>query len=319
MPGWVHLLLLSTAVISLSQAAILSRWAAAPPEIVGFWRMVAASVCLLPFALHGSRFWNTQSGPEADLADRENGLGAKVNAGRSLVHWPSVVLCISSGGFFFLHLWTYIYAAQNTNIAHTVIIFASNPLLIAGGAFLFFQERLSFRYALAILFTGLGLVVLKSEKVEAETLSLADLAAFASAVFFAGYILTGRLARRSMRNVPYTFGVYASASVLFFLAVVFRGLSFTEWPLQAWIAIGIYVLLPTLLGHTLYSYLLKHLDINLMGCSKLLEPALAAISAWLLFSEPLTQRSILSFLITSLGLAVLFWPGGSRKPANANN
>ncbi|MCE9599745.1 MAG: DMT family transporter [Spirochaetia bacterium] len=312
MPRWAHAVFLALAVISLSQAAILSRWAAAPPEIVGFWRMVCASICLLPFVF--GRFGSpSKDVPEASSDSKRNRV-AKSDQGRTILHWPSILLCMASGGFFFLHLWTYIFAAQNTNIAHTVIIFAANPLLIAGGAFLFFKERLSLRYAFAILFTGLGLVVLKSEQASVGAVSLADFSAFASAIFFAGYILTGRLARKSIRNVPYTFAVYATAAVLFFFTVLFRGISFIAWPAQAWIAIGIYVLLPTLLGHTLYSYLLKHMDINLMGCAKLLEPALAAISAWLLFAEGLSERSVLSFFITSIGIAALFWPGRLKSP-----
>lgn len=38
------------AIFALSQSAALARWAAAPPDVIGFWRLSAAALMLLPFA-----------------------------------------------------------------------------------------------------------------------------------------------------------------------------------------------------------------------------------------------------------------------------
>ncbi|HMW58123.1 MAG TPA: hypothetical protein PKA91_00605, partial [Leptospiraceae bacterium] len=71
------------AIVSLGHASLFARAAQAPPEVVGFWRMSGAALILFPFAL---RYAN--------------------------VNRKQILLSFIAGFFFFIHLWTFIFAAQ---------------------------------------------------------------------------------------------------------------------------------------------------------------------------------------------------------------
>jgi len=285
----IYAILFLLAITSLSQAAPIARWAAAPPEVIGFWRMLGATAFILPFALrHGLRSF------------------VQTNQRSSL-------LALASGLFFFLHLWAYVYAAQNGSIANCVIIFASNPIFTAAGAFVFLREKITIRQIVAFVFTGFGLLLLEHRRFRfGEGLSMADVCALMSAVFFSGYVLTGNASRRVTPNFVYSLLVYGAACVLFLAVGTLRQVNMTSWSPVTWIAIAVNVLVPTILGHTIYSYLLKHMNINLMSCGKLLEPLIASFSAWLFFNEILSIDSLLAFCFTAIGAVFLFWP--TRTP-----
>lgn len=274
------------ALFTLSQSASLVRWAAAPPDVIGFWRLTLAALLLLPVA------WHSRSLHELWAARRDR--------------VPYVVL---SAFFFFGHLWTFTYAAQNTRIAHAMILFASNPLWTSLGNKLFFKEhfgrRLLFSYVLALS----GIVLLLRHSLSFETgLVTGDFVAILSAILFSGYILSGKKVRKTTSNFSYSFLMYAIAGALFGLSGALQGLNFTSWGSSTWIAIAALIAFPTFLGHALFSWLMKFMNINLMSCGKLLEPVLAALVAAVVFREPITVESQLAFVLTAAGVLFLFVP-----------
>ena len=119
-----------------------------------------------------------------------------------------------------------------------------------------------------------------------------------SAIFFAGYILAGKKVRQTTSNFSYSFLMYAITGTLFGLSGLIQGVHFTGWENKMWIAIAALVLFPTMLGHAMFSWLMKFMNINLMSCGKLLEPVLAALVAAIVFQEPVTAESQVAFALT---------------------
>lgn len=272
---------LAVAVLCMSQPANLIRWAQAPLEVIGFWRLAIATAALAPFA------W-TARGSWLALDGRGRGLH------------------LAAGVFLFVHLATYVYAAQHTLIANCMAAFCTHPLLVGLGAWAFHGERPTARLGVAYLLAGLGVWALFSGSAGLDRANMAgDLAALASAGFYAGYVLLGRSLRRTLDNRAYALGVYAVTAALFFAAGAARGVAWTGHPPSFWLAVTGLGLAVTLGGHALFSYLLGSMNVNLLTTAKLLEPVFGGLTAWLAFGEPLRPRTGLSFALIAAAVFVL--------------
>ncbi len=293
----LHLFLYLLAITSLASSATLIRLANAPLEVIGFWRLLISALFILPFAL---RMGDLKRHFKLFKGDS----GQKT---RSELRFVFV-----SGLFFFAHLWTYFYSAQHTRIAHCMIIFAINPVFVSFASFLVFKEKLTARLGLAYLCAAIGVYGLVRHSLSFEEgFLLGDLSALASAALFAIYLVTGKKARLTMSNSEYTFIAYSLTAFLFGLNGWFSGKSFIGFESITWASIGLSVLFPTLLGHVLFSYLMKRMNLNFMSCGKLLEPALSAVLAFLVFGEQLTRDAISAFVFTTMAVLILFLPTGN--------
>ena len=293
----LHLLLYFLAITSLASSATLVRLAGAPLEVIGFWRLLVSAVLILPFALKTGdlrRYFYLFKAESRQKTRSELGL------------------VFFSGLFFFAHLWTYFYAAQHTRIANCMIIFATNPVFVSLASFFVFREKLTIRLGLAYLCAAIGVYGLVSHSVSFENgFLLGDLSALLSAMLFAVYLVTGKKARLTMANSEYTLIAYSIAAFLFGMNASLGEKSFTGYGPITWMAIGLSILFPTLLGHVLFSYLMKRMNLNFMSCGKLLEPALSAVLAFFVFQEQLTRDALGAFIFTTLAVLVLFLPTGN--------
>ncbi len=284
-----HFILFFIAILSLSQAANLIRLAAAPALMIGFWRLSGASLCMFLLRIRNSRNQRT--------AFFEKPQDSKI--------WLWTAL---SGTFFFLHLWTFFYAAQNTSIANCMVIFASNPVFTALGSWVFLKDRFEKRHGLAFIFAFIGIAVLVFDRLSWDSVRSGDLSALTSAAFFSLYILMGKKARLQMSTDQFSWIIYAWTAILFFATGTFQNVVWTGYPPITWLAILGNIFFPTLLGHVLFTHLLKYFNINWMSCGKLLEPALSSLVALFAFGEKLKIQTFISFGFTAIAVLVLFWP-----------
>lgn len=287
-----QLVLYFIAIFSLSQSGNLVRLAHAPPEVIGFWRLLVSAMIMLPIA------WQ-----KGDLK----------HFGNKIIKSKYIVL---TSILFFLHLWTYFYSVQNTKIANSMIIFATNPLFTAMGASFFFKEKFTKRIALAYLLAFIGIFQLIQNQLNLDpSLNKGNFSALISALFFSGYILSSNQSRKFFSNSTFAFLKYALTAIFFGTLGLFLKDDFTNYPSTTWLAIAGTVLFPTLLGHALFTYLLKYLNVNWMSCGKLIEPVLSAAVAFFLFQESLSLATLLAFGFTAASVLILFLPGvkGAKK------
>ncbi|TBR22905.1 DMT family transporter [bacterium] len=277
----MNFVLLAVAVLCMSQPANLIRWAHAPIEVIGFWRLAIATLALAPFAWRARASWLA-------LQTRQRGLH------------------LAAGVFLFVHLWTYVYAAQHTLIANCMAAFCTHPLLVGLGAWIFHGEKPTARLGVSYLLAGLGVWALLSGSMSLDPARLAgDLAGIASAGFYAGYVLLGRSLRKSLDNRAYATGVYAVTAALFFVTGVARGVAWDGQPPVFWLSVAGLGLGVTLGGHAMFSYLLGSMNVNVMTTAKLLEPIFGGLTAWLAFGEPLRARTGLAFALIAGAVVVL--------------
>ncbi|MCE3009772.1 MAG: DMT family transporter [Proteobacteria bacterium] len=212
-----------------------------------------------------------------------------------------------SGMFFFAHLWTYFYAAQNTSIASAMILFAMNPLFTALLSIWLLRESFALRLGFAYLFAFAGVYLLVDAHWN-SSFQAGNLSALASALLYSLYLISGKRARSELSNWHFTSLAYTVAALCFLISGISQSLSWTSYPVKTWLAIGGTVLLPTLLGHVIFTHLLGSLNINWMSCGKLTEPAMSAAVAYVLFAETIGPKTLGAFVLTSMAILILYQP-----------
>lgn len=282
----LHTLLYFLALFSLSTSSNLAKLNQMPVEVLGFYRLGIASLLLGLWLLY-----------------KKNKSFFSVNNNIN-IKWA-----VASGFFFFLHLLTYKFAAKNTPIAHTMIIFSSNPIWSSLGAVLFLNEKIEKRLYLAYFLAIFGIYTLISHELRMTSVfNWGDFSALISAVFYAAYMLTGKKARTHLDNDHYAFIQYLICAILFGLCVVGSPAQLMGYDNNSWITVLGLVFIPTFLGHFSFTYLVKYMNISLMTCGKLLEPLIASLIAYFLFKETVSPNSWLAFFLTGLSIMVLFFP-----------
>ena len=276
----MYYFLYAIALVSLSQASVIIRWSATDPLILGAWRLFFAGTILW--------VWSQWKRPQERVTSKDR---RKIMA---------------AGFAFFVHLFSYAYAAHHTSISHLMLIFSLNPVTTAMGAWLFFKEKMTLRQGLAYLFALLGIYILAREK-QGTTQIEGDIMAIVAAMTFSAYALLSKWARRDLSNSVFASRMYFAGSFFFIVAIALTGTSLTPEEGRGWTGVGLLTLFPTLLGHGIFTLTLRHIPLHVLSLGKLIEPGLAAISAFFLFNEALSEAALTSsVLIVGAVVLVIF-------------
>jgi drug/metabolite transporter (DMT)-like permease len=280
----LHTLLYFLALFSLATASNWAKLSQMPVDVLGFYRLGIAGLLLGLWLL----FFNRDKLPKPDKK----------------MLWIAL-----SGFFFFLHLWTFKYAAKNTSISNSMIIFSSNPIWASIGAVIFFKERIGIRpvFSYILALTGIYILVLPGLQV-GNAINPGDLSAFWSAILYALYMLSGKKARHHFENKFYALGQYFICSACFFALVAWNDSPLVGYNDVSWLALFGLIFLPTFFGHFTFTYLVQFMNLSVMTCGKLVEPVMASIIAAYIFNENLSATAPTAFCLTAVSVINLFWP-----------
>lgn len=278
------------ALFCLATSPILANINQMPPTVLGFWRMIFATLALMIYFFFLNKKQNKGKLP---ALNKEN------------FQWV-----ILSSLFFFLHLWTYKYSAKHAPISNAMTLYASNPLWSTVGAMVFFQEKPKLRYGFAYLLAIVGIIFLFQSNLEFHPEHrLGQIAALSSAFLYALYLLTGKQARKTYTNQQYSFYQYGITAFCFLAVSLYNDeVVVGSYSVSSWAAVIGLVVLPTFLGHFLFSHLIKTMNISLMTCGKLIEPVISSVLAYFVFNEYLSSGVFASFIFMSTSVIILFWP-----------
>ncbi|MYE45673.1 MAG: DMT family transporter [Chloroflexi bacterium] len=268
---WIVLLV---GVAALSWAAPLIRLADSPPLVVASLRMTFAALPLL--ALSG-------------LRRREE---------LSLLARRDVGLLMLAGLALAAHFGFWVASLQDTSIAASTAIVATQPLIVGLGAWLWLRERPTSALFLAIAIAGLGALLLAGSDLGDGVSLRGDAFAALGAVFASIYLIAGRRVRAKLSNVSYAALVNAIAALALLAALAANGESLLGWGAEAYIFIVLLALVPQLIGHGSLTWALGSLPAAVVAVAVLGEPVGAtAIGATLLDETPT--------LLEALGCALL--------------
>ncbi len=263
MGGFFLYISLAVATLAVSWAAIIIRLADADPISTAFYRIALSVLILAPFSIPGLR---------ANL---------RRLAARSDFKW-----LVASGIALGLHFAAWITSLKFTSISNSVIIVATQPFFVAAMEAIFLKEKISRQAVIGMALAFVGMVIISRSDLDlGSDHLLGDFLALVGALCAAIYLMFGRKIRQTLDNRHYVFPVYLIASLtLLLIALPFRS-PLTGFSGNTWFCFFLLALIPTVLGHTLYNYLLKFIRAHLVAITILGEPIGATIIAALIFKE----------------------------------
>jgi drug/metabolite transporter (DMT)-like permease len=289
---------IAVAVVAVSTSAILIKFSTAQAEghflSVAAGRMALSALLLAPLALT---------------------LGRK-----ELLALPrkDLLIMVGIGAVLAAHFSLWIASLERTSVASSVVLVTSHPVLVAIVGHFVLKERLSAVNAagIALGLTGVGILAQGDAGAGASTL-MGDLLAFLGGVCAGVYILGGRHTRQRVSLWVYAFVVYSFCAVFLLVGVAaarepLLGLPASDW----WLFLAM-ALVPSILGHTMYNWSLKHVPAAVVSVSLLGEPIGSTMLAFLIFDEVPPQLAIVGAAIILVGIVLATWRLGASKAGKA--
>lgn len=278
------LTVLAVGVLAVSFASILIRLAQAegmPSLSIAAWRLIVASVVLLPYA------WVTRRAEVRTLTRRELGLLAL------------------SGLFLGLHFAAWIASLGYTSVASSAVLVSMGPVFVALGSWLFWRERPGPLLSLGILLAAAGSITISwADLGRGGDHLLGDLLALAGGVMVAGYLVIGRRVRGRLSLVTYVGLVYGTGMVSLLVVLLLArqpllGFSTAAWGWVLALAVG-----PQLVGHSSLNWALRYLSATFVSIVVLAEPIASSVLAFFILAERPTWATMAGAALVLVGIYI---------------
>lgn len=286
-------------VLAVSLAAIFIRLAqneGIPSLFIAASRMTIASLVLTPFTL------------------RRHSQEIR-NLGRQ-----ELILAGISGVFLSAHFATWILSLEYTSVLISVVLVNSNPLWVAALEVFFLRAQLGRWVIIGLIIGIIGSVIVAippTATIESGSNPLlGTFLAISGAITVAVYFVIGRKLRGKLSLLPYIWLVYGCAAIVLLGLVLITGIPIIGYSSQGYFYLVAMALIPQLIGHSSFNYVLKYFPATYVGIAVQLEPAFSAIIAFFLFSEIPLPFQIAGSAVILAGV-VLASLGQSRSQTNS--
>jgi drug/metabolite transporter (DMT)-like permease len=272
-------LFLPIGIIAISTGSIFIKLCDAPALIIAAYRLVLASLMLIPYAGY-KKTWR--------------------GWGRIEMGW-----LILSGLLLSLHFAFWITSLKYTSVASSVVLVSTHPIFVGIGARLFLRERLGLNLILGIILSvlGSGLISYGDMTLSKEAL-MGDGLALVGAMTASGYFLVGRKMRRNQDLLSYIFPVYSTAGLALVLFSLLFQKPFFGYPTTTYLFMFLLALVPQLIGHTTFNWALKYLPASMVSITILGEPIGSTLLAYFILGEKLTVLKILGGIFIFAGILI---------------
>ena len=232
------------------------------PLAIAFYRMAIATALLLPPALIFKRK------EIASLTRADLGL-------------------LMLGGFCLaIHFGAWITSLSYIPIATSVVLVNSHPLFVVIASFFFLGERPTRR---SLIGTGVGLVgmiVIGHDALGDIQLAVkGDGLALLGALAVVGYFIVGRKARARVSLLGYVTPLYAVCSLVLLVCALIAGNKLGPYRTGAWTYLVALAIVPTIFGHTVFNWAIKHVRPTAISLAFLAEPVVASVLAFFFFGQ----------------------------------
>ncbi|HXU07772.1 MAG TPA: DMT family transporter, partial [Blastocatellia bacterium] len=253
------------AVLALSSSSLLIielERSSIPPLVISFYRMAIATAILLPAALM-FRSREILSLARKDLA-----------------------LLLLGGLSLAVHFAAWITSLKYIPIATSVVLVNSHPIFVAIASYFFLGERVKRTGIVGILVGLSGMAVMSKDAFENLQLALkGDGLALLGALAVVGYFIVGRNARSRISLLGYVTPLYFVCSILLFGLVVISGDALGPYPIGIWGYLAALAIIPTIIGHSVFNWALKHVRPTVISLAFLGEPLAASLLALIFFAQ----------------------------------
>lgn len=265
--------------VAMGASPLFVRLADVGPFASAFWRTALALPFLALWALT-----ETASGPRRALSNR--------------AVWLSGLLF--AGDLFFWHL-----AILATTVANATFLATTAPLFVAAGAWFLLGERIQPRGMAGLALCLLGGIALVGHSYGFAPERLAgDGYGIITALFFAGYMLALRAARRDVPAGTLSFISAAITTAILFIIAFATEPRLLPQSAHGWTVLIALALISQVLGQGLLAFALGALPAPFSSLVIFLEAVAAALFAWIVLHEALEPMQWLGGVLILAGIWV---------------
>jgi len=256
-------LLLLVGVFACSTSAILIKSSSEPSILVAAFRLLIASILLSPFYF---------------LALKKHRTRYKFAHLRATV-WPGIILG--------LHFITWITGVRYTLVANATLIVTMTPVVMPFFLYFLFRQKLTRAEWLGTMLAVIGVLVLTGFDFQFSPQHFrGDIICLLSLILLTYYLILARINRHIPSIWLYLAPLYFFAGVLCLLLTPFFKVNpFHAYPgREVVIFLGL-ALIPTVIGHSLFNYCMRHLPSQFVAIVTPSEFIIAGILAYFFFQE----------------------------------
>ncbi|AJH80654.1 DMT family transporter [Bacillus thuringiensis] len=270
-------------VFALSTSAIFVKLADAPAAIIAFYRLFFATLILLPLLLFNQ---NNRSELKT-ITRRQWGFG------------------FISGLFLAAHYVLWFESLQYTSVASSTVIVTLQPLFSMIGGYFLFKERFTRGAVIGCLIAISGSIVIgwQDFKISGEAL-YGDILAFIAAGIITAYFFISQYVRKDLSLIPYSIISYGSSACFLGVFAYMQNESFIHYSTQTWLYFFGLAFIATILGQTIFNWLLKWMSATVISMSILGETIGTCILAYFILNETISLQQGLGITVIFIGLAL---------------
>ncbi|MCJ2147220.1 DMT family transporter [Bacillus sp. B19-2] len=276
-------------VLAVSSSAIFVRLSTADAGIIAFYRLFFSALLIFPF------FWGKR----------------KEVLSFSKKDW---LFSAAAGFFLAFHFILWFRSLEYTSVASSVVLVTLQPIFSFIGTYFLFKERVSFAGIISALLAigGSAYISWGDFKVSGQAL-YGDILALLACALVTAYLLFGQHVRKHHSLTVYTFIVYGISAITLCLYCLFSGAAFFSYPSSDWGYFFLLAVIPTLLGHSLFNWVLKWLSTNMISVAILFEPVGAVALAYWILDESVMMTQVIGGAVIFLGIILFMASQSMRK------
>ncbi len=287
--SWDAIIALSVGVLALSIAPIFIRFSA---QELGANAIIFNRMWIVAIALSLWKIINALLNPKSpELSMQHNyTLG-------------DFALFLVSAIFNAACLVCWAWSLTQTSVANANILHNLTPIFATLGGWLFLGHSFDRRFVIGMLVAVGGAISIGIEDLQIATDTfLADGIALLSAVFYAAsFLLAERLRVKFSATTILVWCSFLSSLLLLPVVLIVEDRVFPI-SLSGWLAVSVLGIVCTGMGIGAVFYSLKRVSSGFASLFLLLEPAIAAMLAWVIFAESLNLVNGLAFIAILLGI-----------------
>jgi drug/metabolite transporter (DMT)-like permease len=290
---WPLIVLIGGAMI-IGLSPILVRLSDAGPAATGFWRLAfAAPLLAILTAVE-------RPSPDAPTVNR----------------FAFTPVMLVAGVMFAGDLACWHYGIHFTSVANATVLSNGTPILVTAAAWLFLKERPKPIFLLGMILAMAGaasMAVVKTGAAPGRAPHLGDALSVGTAVWYAGYFLAVREARRKIAASAVMFwsslvGLPVLLAVSLLLKEPFLPITVAGW--AACVGLG----LVHVTGQGAIAWALGRVPTALAAVAVMVQPVVAALLGWMIFAEAITPLQGLSAVVALAGVAVAQSAARTKTP-----
>ena len=207
-----------------------------------------------------------------------------------------------AGFFLGIHFALFFRSVQLTSIAEAALLGTTAPIFTEIYSFVFKKRSPLPMVLLGLFFAFFGAAVLVSQGSFGDTGALGNVLAVLCSVAMAFVLIVGKNIRKSFGVFEYTRWLFFFAACTLFVISLFAGVSVFSVSSKELPWFFFLALVPTMIGHNIFYYLIKTLNATTVAAVPLGEPIVSSLGALAFFGEPIGFAVFLGGGITLFGV-----------------